>query len=118
MKSSKKIFSLLLLSFVIIILSGQNSYSQTSDKKVKYKTLKLKAAVKCNNCKHKIEKALVYEKGIKEAEADVVTKIVIVKYKPDIITPKKIEKIIDDLGLNATILPAKKDCKKKCESKT
>ena len=63
--------------------------------------IKIKTSAVCGMCKDKIEQGLAYEKGIKDVNLNVETKIATVKYNPEKITPDQIRKAISKLGYNA-----------------
>lgn len=121
MKKTIKILSFSFTCLLLMAFLSHNSYAQVSSKgkDLKLETLKLKADVSCNNCKSKIEKALAYEKGVKESNASVESKIVTVTYNPEKTNPEKIEKVIDKLGYNASVMNSKHNCAdKKADCKT
>ncbi len=57
-------------------------------------------------CKERIEKALAYEKGVKNSDYDEKTAIVTVEYNPEKTTPEKIRKAITAVGHDADDQPA------------
>lgn len=57
-------------------------------------------------CKDRIEQGLAFEKGIKNSELDLETKIATVTYNPAKTSPVEIRKIISKLGYDADTIPA------------
>ena len=67
----------------------------------KFETIQIKTSSQCGECKEIIEEALAFEKGVKESELDLETKIVIITYKKAKTTPDKIRKAISKAGYDA-----------------
>ena len=57
-------------------------------------------------CKHTIEAALYEVKGVKSANLDVASKIVMVVYKPSLVTPEQLRNAITMVGYDADDMPA------------
>jgi periplasmic mercuric ion binding protein len=70
--------------------------------------IKIKTSAVCGMCKDRIEQGLAFEKGIKDVNLDVETKIVTIKYIPSKTTPDEIRKKISKLGYDADDVPADK----------
>jgi mercuric ion binding protein len=101
--------------FIIIILCvaslGFAAYAQTKDnapKKEGIELLKIKTSAVCDMCKETIEKAMAYEKGVKESNLDVDSKVLTVRYDPRKTNPDKIRKAVTAAGYDADALPAEK----------
>lgn len=92
MKTIIKLFSLFLM-FTI----SSSVYSQAK----KLDTIRIKTSAECDQCKKSIEKALLYEKGIKSAKLDVDSKVVEVVYKPAKTNPEHIRHVITNIGYDA-----------------
>lgn len=92
MKSIFKLFAL-----VMMFLMADSAFAQNK----KYETMKIKTSAECGQCKKTIEKALMYEKGVKSAKLDVETKEVEVVYKPSKTNPDRIRDIITGAGYDA-----------------
>lgn len=60
----------------------------------------------CGMCKSKIEKELVFEKGVKEVKVDLEKKTVWVRYKADKTSPEKIKAAISKIGYRADDIKA------------
>src|ERR1700747_3255221 len=63
--------------------------------------LKVLTSSVCETCKETIEKALAFEKGVKQSNLDIATKIVTVTYNPQKTTPEKIRLAISNAGYDA-----------------
>ena len=101
---TKFILKSLIISLGLVFLFGNGCSSQ--DKKTV--ELKIKTSAVCSQCKDRIEKGMAYEKGIKDINLDVDTKIATVKYNPAKTTPSDIRKAISKLGYDADDVPADK----------
>lgn len=69
-------------------------------------TITIKTSSQCDMCKHTIEKAMAYEKGVKKSTLDVPTSVLTVEYNPKKTTPEKIRKAVSDTGYDADDVPA------------
>lgn len=67
----------------------------------KTEEVKIKTSAVCEMCKKKIEKALMYEAGMKKATVDVKTKECTVIYNPKKTSPEKIRLAISQAGYDA-----------------
>lgn len=70
--------------------------------------VKIKTSAVCEMCKETIEKALAYEKGVKESNLDVNSKIVTVTFDPKKTTVEKIRIALTLTGYDADTLMADK----------
>lgn len=75
--------------------------AQIFSKNKEYDTAFIKVSSRCNDCKERIEKALAYEKGLKEFNLDLKTHKVYVVYKPQKTTLDKIREAITKVGYDA-----------------
>jgi len=66
----------------------------------------IKTSVVCGMCKTKIEKELVFEKGVKEVKVDVEKKTVWVKYRSDKSSPEKVKAALSKIGYRADDIKA------------
>ncbi|MBL4654728.1 MAG: heavy-metal-associated domain-containing protein [Bacteroidia bacterium] len=73
-----KILNLFIVS--AFILSACSTTKETA--KTNYKEVVITTSAVCGMCKTTIEKALAYEKGVKEYNLEVATQKVTVKYDP------------------------------------
>jgi len=85
------LFSILLLMISVV------GFAQ----KAKPDTIQNKTSGQCEMCKERIEKALVYEKGVKSAEYNEDNAVVSVIYNSAKTTPDKLRKVITALGHDA-----------------
>lgn len=100
------------LTLVVILLTTIAGFGQTK----KTDTLVIKTSAECDMCKTSIEKALMYEKGVKSANLDVDSKVLTVVYKPAKITPDKIREVINQSGYDADDKPANNKAYEKLNS--
>jgi mercuric ion binding protein len=92
---------------VSIILTVTLASAQTVDtKNQNLAEIKIKTSAVCDMCKTTLEKAMAYEKGVKESSLDVNSKILTVKYNPQKTTPEKIKKAVTQAGYDADGMPA------------
>lgn len=77
-----------------------------SQKTNKTEIIKIQTSAQCDMCKHTIEKAMAYEKGVKKSTLDVPTSVLTVEYNPKKTTPEKIRKAVSDVGYDADDVPA------------
>lgn len=114
MKMTNKFFGTLMM----LIFVSMSTLAQQKD----VQTVKIKTSAHCNSCKETIEKALVYERGVKSAVLDMETKVVTVEYKTKHTNPAKLMKVIKDEGYEVSIVTGKKKsckdapCRRKCGS--
>jgi cation transport ATPase len=114
-KSIKRMLLVVLPLFLINMVMAQSP---------KGTELKIKTSSQCVTCKETLEKAMAYEKGVKESSLDVESKILTVWYNPEKTTPEKIRKAINLAGYDADDTKADpkaysklKDCCKKPEDR-
>jgi copper chaperone CopZ len=69
-------------------------------------TITIKTSAVCDMCKETLEKAMAYEKGVKESNLNVETKILTVKYDPKKTSPEKIKLAVTKAGYDADELQA------------
>jgi periplasmic mercuric ion binding protein len=93
--------SIILVSLLFAMLTGFMADDKTSE-------VKIKTSAVCGQCKDRIEQGLAFEKGIKDVNLDVETKIATVKYNPAKTNPDAIRKLISKLGYDADSIPADK----------
>jgi len=91
-----------IIILVLCLLSRIPSYSLMANPD----TVWVKTSVVCGMCKDRIEQDLAFEKGIRDVDVDLKTKIVMVVYRKDKTTPETIRKRITALGYDADDLPA------------
>ncbi len=66
---------------IILISIGGLMHRKTSEVRKKLKKIQIKTSAVCGMCKDRIEEYMAYEKGVKEAELDLETKVLTIKYK-------------------------------------
>ncbi len=70
------------------------------------KEVKIKTSAICEMCKSRIERNLGFEKGVKEADLDVDTKVVTIRYDAKKTDPTKLKAVITRTGYDADEVPA------------
>jgi periplasmic mercuric ion binding protein len=98
----KTIFAL--LAFVTVSLGAFAQQSTLT--KEGLKTITIKTSAVCEMCKETLEKAMAYEKGVKESSLDVDSKVLTVTYNPNKTSPEKIKLAITKAGYDADEMPA------------
>ncbi|WP_420146747.1 heavy-metal-associated domain-containing protein [Spirosoma sp.] len=92
--------NLFLTALTTFVLLG-NSFANVSTGDDKEKEVKIKTSAICGMCKARIERNLAFEKGVKEADLDVKTKIVTIKYNPAKTDVAKLKANISKTGYDA-----------------
>ena len=69
-------------------------------------TLRIMTSAVCGQCKDRIERNMTFERGIKDVNLDLDTKIVTIRYNPKSTTPDQIRRKISKLGYDADDIPA------------
>ena len=118
MKTMKKVRTVTIAALLIFAFSFAGNAQG-----MKY--VKIKTSAQSDLCKTTIEKSIKGEKGNEEANLDLESKVVTVKYSEADSDYDKITKVITDLGYSADDKPASKDaysklpngCKSDCSSK-
>lgn len=95
-----------ILALIFIFAISHHSFAQ---KQSNIEQVNIKTSAVCEKCKEKIESNLSFEKGVKDVELNIETKIVTVKYNPNKTDPDKIRKAISKIGYDADDVKA--DCK-------
>lgn len=90
--------TLILLGFAVLTSQAQ---------KVEIKSVTFEVNMHCQSCKAKIERDIVFEKGVKEAEATLDKKLVTIKYDATKTDPDKIARAIEKLGYTAKVVETK-----------
>ncbi|MBD2755712.1 heavy-metal-associated domain-containing protein [Spirosoma validum] len=97
--------NLFLTALTSLVLLG-SSFATASASDDKEKEVKLKTSAICGMCKARIERNLAFEKGVKEADLDVKTKVVTIKYNPAKTDVAKLKANISKTGYDAEDVPA------------
>lgn len=92
--------------FLAVIFTIMSVAAHSQEKAKGTETIQIKTSAICNECKERIEMALYGLKGVKNANLDVPSKIVTVKYKPADVTPEQMRKAISLAGYDADDMPA------------
>jgi periplasmic mercuric ion binding protein len=82
------------------------SFNLMAQKKTNTEVIKIKTSAVCDMCKQTLEKAMAYEKGVKNSSLDVASKILTVEYKLAKTNPEKIKKAVIFTGYDADELVA------------
>lgn len=102
-----------LLAIMLIALSvGANAQDAGEKKKKKSKkieTMTCWASLDCESCQDKVEKNIAFEKGVKDLEVDLKSKLIKISYRPNKTSPQKLEKAIQDLGFKTEIVAEKEE---------
>lgn len=97
----------LLLLFVALFSFGATSFAATPTDGGKMKKVTIKTSAICGMCKTTIEKALYALDGVENAELDVVTKKVKIKYDSKQLTEATLRQAISAAGYDADEVPAR-----------
>lgn len=95
----------LLTAFALSCLVGA-AFAGSPTRDDKDKEIKIKTSAICTMCKARIERNLAFEKGVKEADLDVKTKVVTIRYNPAKTDVAKLKAVISKTGYDADELPA------------
>lgn len=68
--------------------------------------LKIKTSAQCEMCKDRIEKAMAFERGVKNSVLDLETKVLTVNYLKSRTTADKIRKAVAAVGYDADDVPS------------
>ena len=118
MKTNIKLKSIIITGCLVVLFS---TGCVSQDKKSV--DIKIRTSAICSQCKDRIEHGMAFEKGIKDIELDVGTKIATITYNPLKTTPADIRTAISKLGYDADTVKADKNayaklppcCRKKDE---
>lgn len=101
---------MLLLSMVIALVSfGVQAQGKNE------KTVKIKTSAVCDMCKTTLEKAMAYEKGVKQSSLDVESKILTVVFDARKTDAEKIKKAVTETGYDADDMPAQERAYKRLD---
>ncbi len=98
-----------LLSLVGLVVMAYGTKAQTQDSTAKKDvviTIQIKTSAVCDMCKETLEKAMAYEKGVKDSNLDVDSKMLTVKFDTRKTSAEKIKKAITMCGYDADEMPA------------
>ena len=97
--------NLFLTALTSLLILG-NSFASAPTRDDKEKEVKIKTSAICGMCKARIERNLAFEKGVKESDLDVKTKVVTIKYNPAKTDVSKLKANISKTGYDAEEVPA------------
>ena len=92
--------NLFLTALTSLMILG-HSFAGSSVNDDKDKEVKIKTSAICGMCKARIERNLAFEKGVKEADLDVKTKVVTIKYNPGKTDVARLKANISKTGYDA-----------------
>ncbi len=93
-----------LTALVAVLTTGFSFTAQASDDPIK--EVKIKTSAICEMCKARIERNLGFEKGVKESDLNIETKVVTIRYDATKTDPAKLKAVIVQTGYDADDLPA------------
>lgn len=96
----------IIITLIVGTFFAQDTLAQKAKKTAE---LKVKTSAVCEMCETTMQKALVFEKGVKKCSLDVESKILTVVYRPSKTTPEKIREAISKSGYDADDVPADKE---------
>ena len=112
------------LKIMLLVIVTGLTMTSVSAQSAKNAEIDIKVSSQCNECKETIEKALAFEKGVKNSVVDLETNTVKVTYRTAQTTPEKIRKAISEAGYDADDVAANpksyenlSDCCKKPEDR-
>ena len=91
----------LFLTALTSLLFLGNSFASAPTRDDNDKEVKIKTSAICGMCKARIERNLAFEKGVKEADLDVKSKVVTIKYNPAKTDVAKLKANISKTGYDA-----------------
>lgn len=90
---------------LIIFLSVfvATTFAQQTEKELQkgVAEIKIQTSAQCGECKERIEKNMAFEKGVKDVDLDLETKILTLHYKTAKTDPKKLRKAVSEIGYDA-----------------
>lgn len=96
--------TLFILIAGIFLITGKATAQTTTLKEVKITT-----SAQCDMCKKRIEDGLYSQKGVVEANLDVATKVVTIKFRSNKTNIENLKNYISSLGYTADDVPANKE---------
>jgi copper chaperone CopZ len=99
--------SLLLVLSVLFASSAARAQTAPAAKaKPGTAQLQIKTSAVCDMCKARLEKALMYEKGVQSAQLDVPSQVLTVSYRADKTSPEALRGAVQATGYDADQLTA------------
>ena len=96
-------------NLILIVVSAFLINAKTSAQTTTISEVKITTSAQCDMCKKRIEDGLYSQKGIIEANLNVDTKIITIKYRSNKTTDTIIRNYISSLGYNADDVMANKE---------
>lgn len=96
----------LFLTVLTSLIVFGSAFAGPSVRDDREKEVKIKTSAICGMCKARIERNLSFEKGVKEANLDVKSKVVTIKYNPHKTDVTKLKANISKTGYDAEEVPA------------
>ena len=106
MNMKKIILAIMATVTINLGIHAQAPSKDTLTSKDGIQTLQIKTSAVCDMCKETLEKVMAYEKGVKESNLDVDSKVLTVKYDARKTSPDKIRKAVILAGYDADELTA------------
>ncbi|MDR0700600.1 MAG: heavy-metal-associated domain-containing protein [Tannerella sp.] len=94
---------LLIFAVVLSCAIASNAQENKDEQKKKRVDITFSVNMYCDNCKARIEKALIWEKSVKDLEVKLKEKTVRVVFDPRKTTAEKFQNLIKDLGYTCEI---------------
>lgn len=91
-----------IMIFMIVSLFAITSFAQ----KTENDTIVIQTSAKCGKCKARLERELMFEKGVISVSLDNTTKKLSVVYKADKTNPEKIKLAVTKIGYDADEIAA------------
>lgn len=85
----------------IFILTSGSLYAQETSK---YEVVKIKVSMTCDHCKQTIEKNIAFEKGVKDLDVNLETKMITITYNKEKTSPEQLEVAIQKLDFKTEII--------------
>ena len=85
----------------LLLMSAFSVNAETFDKKKKKETVTYLVSMTCENCQHRIESNIPYEKGVTDLKVDLPNKLVTIEYRTDKTTADKLKAAIKEMGFTA-----------------
>lgn len=89
-----------------MVLALVSITAQAQTKADKKQTVKIKTSAVCDMCKHTLEKAMAYEKGVKSSNLDVKSKVLTVVFDNGKTSKETIMEAVNKAGYDADEQPA------------
>jgi copper chaperone CopZ len=95
-----------LRTLLAVLIFSSVTVTAKSQEQKKEETITIKTSAVCSMCKERIENAMSFEKGVKEVNLNVSTKILTITYKTSKTNPEKLRTAVTKIGYDADDLTA------------